>query len=95
MSNLETEDPAANSGAWTEVPRQLKQKRCHQCSKRTFYWLFEAAGAVCKVCVNLRTMPKPIPQTVSVGESTNGKKQIHDCAHNQECHPCEESLRAV
>jgi hypothetical protein len=80
MSDLQTEDPAANSGSWTEVPRQLKQKRCHQCSKRTFYWLFEAKGAVCKVCVNLRTMPRPIPQTVSVGENTNGKKRKSNMA---------------
>jgi uncharacterized membrane protein len=75
MSNLNTEDPAANAGTWTEVPRQLKQKRCHECSKRTFYWLFEAEGAICTVCVNLRTMPRPIPQSVSAAESTSGKKR--------------------
>lgn len=75
MSDLETKDPTANTGTWTEVPRQSKQKRCHECSKRTFYWLFEAEGAVCKVCVNLRTMPRPIPHSSSVGESTNGKKR--------------------
>jgi uncharacterized membrane protein len=75
MSDLETKDPPANAGSWTEIPRQLKQKRCHECSKRTFCWLFEAEGAVCSVCVNLRTMPKPIAKSVSTGENREVKKR--------------------
>jgi hypothetical protein len=73
MSNLE-KGSAASAGTWTDITRQLKQKRCHECSKRTFYSLFEAEGAVCRVCVNLRTMPRPIPQSASVAETANGKK---------------------
>jgi uncharacterized membrane protein len=69
MSNLETEDAAANAGTWIEVPRQLKQKRCHECKKRTFYWLFESEGAVCSDCVNLRNTAKP-PEK---GEAANGE----------------------
>ena len=70
----ETNTPA-NAGMWAEIARQVKQKRCHECSKRTYFWLFEAKGAICSGCVNRRTMPRPIPHSSSVGESTNGKKR--------------------
>jgi hypothetical protein len=53
---------------WTEVPRQVKQKYCHECTKRTFYWLWEKEGAICRDCVNLRNMPKPPDRT----EPANG-----------------------
>jgi protein-arginine kinase activator protein McsA len=66
-------DNRTNAGTWTEIARQSKQKRCHGCGKRTFYWLFERGGAICSDCVNLRSMVKPVPESASAGESTNGK----------------------
>ena len=75
MSNLQTEDPAANAGTWTEVPRQLKQKRCHECRKRTFYWLFEQEGAICSDCVNLRNMAKPPAESEPAGNGEAKKSR--------------------
>jgi uncharacterized membrane protein len=74
MNNLESEAPAANVGSWIEVPRQLKQKRCHECKKRTFYWLFEPEGAVCSDCVNLRNMTKPPEKSEAANREREARK---------------------
>lgn len=59
---------------WTEVPRQVKQKYCHECTKRTFYWLWEKEGAICSDCVNLRNMTKPPAKREPAGVSGTAKK---------------------
>jgi hypothetical protein len=74
IAPVSEQDNGTKAGFWTDVPRQLKQKRCHECGKRTFYWLFEPGGAICTDCVNLRTMQKPIPRSEPMGANGNGKK---------------------
>jgi hypothetical protein len=59
---------------WTEVPHQPKQKYCHECKKRTYYWLFEQEGAVCSDCVNLRNMAKPPAKSEPTGGNGEAKK---------------------
>lgn len=68
------QDGPASAGIWREVPRQPKQRRCHECGKRTFYWLLEKEGAVCDDCANLRTMAKPSPRSSPDAGGNNGKK---------------------
>jgi hypothetical protein len=64
----------AGTNVWTEVPRQPKQRYCHECKKRTFYWLFEREGAVCSDCVNLRNMQAPPAKAEPAGGIGPAKK---------------------
>jgi len=59
IATMSDNGTGTKTSLWTEVPHQPIQKYCHECKKRTFYWLFEPEGAICEDCVNLRNMAKP------------------------------------